>query len=187
MNFTSQVFKAPKTSPAKPARVKNTKKITSIHNLAKPNDVFQTWAWIWDKFWWKMVQSVRCLQGVCRVADIASVAEPRWVMFAPRASFLRSSHEFMSLFIQPTTYPPTHFWKSSESILEMILLLLTFRLFCYVQHNGCMCSGTISILLWDFPGLWTGGGLLPIKAALIHTAGTNAALTLAGTGRQGRL
>lgn len=35
MKFTSQVFKAPKTSPAKPARVKNTKKMTYIHNLAK--------------------------------------------------------------------------------------------------------------------------------------------------------
>lgn len=173
MKFTSQVFKAPKTSPDKPTRVKDAKKMTYFHNLAKPNDVFQTWAWIWDKFWWKMVQSVSRLQGVCKVADIASVAEPDESRLLPKPhsfALLRSSCHY--LFNQ----------QHAHQIISGKFVNQYLKWFCYcwlsdcfvqVRHDGCMCSGTISILLWNFPGLWTVGGLLPIKAALIHTAGTN--------------
>lgn len=83
--------------------------------------------------------------------------------------------------------PTNSFLEKSWINLWDDFVVADFRTVLFKSGMTVACSsGTISSLLWNFPGLWTGGGLLPIKAAMIPTAGTNAALTPAGTGRRGR-
>lgn len=129
-------------------------------------------------FWWKLVQS-----------DI--VAQPRWVMLAHRASLLHSSPEFTLLFTNniPTNSFLENFWIDPWSDF----VAADFRTFFLKSGVEVACVQG-QFLLWNFPGLWTGGGLLsPVNlalwasSALIPTAGTSGASTLAGTGRRGRL